>query len=56
MSSLGALDAKLAAFRDITEDLQKQRKALGVSAWSGFAPVNYIQKEMIEYVQKLLDL
>lgn len=45
MSSLEAWDAKLTAFRDITEDLQKQRKALGVSAWSEFAPVNYIQHE-----------
>ena len=39
------IDAKLAAFRDITEDLEKQRKALGISAWSEFAPVNYINHE-----------
>lgn len=45
MSGLEALDAKLTAFRDITEDLQKQRKVLGVSAWSEFAPVNYILHE-----------
>lgn len=45
MSSLEATDAKMTAFRDITEDLRKQRKALGVSAWSEFAPVNYIYHE-----------
>lgn len=38
-------DAKLAAFRDITEDLRSQRAKLGVGAWSEFSPVNYLLHE-----------
>lgn len=35
------MEARLAAFRDITEDLKKERALLGISAWDEFAPVNY---------------
>lgn len=38
-------NAKLTAFRDITEDLRKEREKKGISAWDEFAPVNYLNHE-----------
>ena len=38
-------EAKMVAFRDITEDLQRERVRLGISAWDEFAPVNYVLHE-----------
>ena len=38
-------NAKLTAFRDITEDLRKERKKQGITAWDEFAPVNCLNHE-----------
>lgn len=45
-------EAKLAAFRDITEDLQMERERLGISAWDEFAPVNYTfhERDICEFL------
>lgn len=38
-------EAKLIAFRDITEELQTERAQMNISVWDEFAPVNYLIHE-----------